>query len=494
MPGYAGYSSRIPDLIMEGGRAQANARLQQGATMGQLLQQLGQTASELPGQIRDAQQQDTESKAKQAAEKQVQLAHELAAKHRRPDGSTDFGVVTNELRKAGAHDVATEIEKQWRAQQKHDIDMKSGQSTIAKTDADIANMGADNARADAEAKEKAAAQHEAQQRIQGVKDVLSTHAGPDGTITDWSKAIDAVRGAGFDAEAKELATSWKTQTDATAAQAEEGRKASEKGRRDAAQLMSRYTTAADYAKKREGLSPDLQALFPEAPPKSRRDLVLIGLTPKEEVDAHADQQRIAATAANADKGRLVQITGPGGAAIWVREDEAVGKPAAQAARSVTGAERQALAFFNRAKDAITTITPLEVQVSKMGVGGQSRLEWAPNMLQSELGQQYRQAQRAFTEARLRKESGAAIPTDEYTNDAKTYFAQPGDTTDTIKQKASARAKVLEGLAYSAGKAYEEFYGEPLATPAKGGSPFGAPAGLTVTPPAGWTIKAPGGGE
>jgi hypothetical protein len=82
-------------------------------------------------------------------------------------------------------------------------------------------------------------------------------------------------------------------------------------------------------------------------------------------------------------------------------------------------------------------------------------------MQSDLGQQYRQAQRAFTEARLRKESGAAIPNTEFENDAKTYFAQPGDTPATITQKESARAKLLEGLGYSAGKAYEEFYGQPL---------------------------------
>lgn len=159
--------------------------------------------------------------------------------------------------------------------------------------------------------------------------------------------------------------------------------------------------------------------------------------------------------------RIVQIMGPNGTPIWVKESEAVGKPAAQAARAVTGAERQALAFFNRAKEAVDTVTPLEAEIAKMSLAGQTQLEFAPNFMQTQLGQSYRQAQRAFTEARLRKESGAAIPTSEYANDAKTYFAQPGDKALTIEQKRKARATVLDGLGYAAGKAYDEFYGQSL---------------------------------
>ena len=159
--------------------------------------------------------------------------------------------------------------------------------------------------------------------------------------------------------------------------------------------------------------------------------------------------------------RLVQVMGPEGTPIWVREADAVGKPAAQAARAVTGAERQSLAYFNRAKDASENIADLEPKIAKLGLTGQVGMHVLPNFLQSQDGQLYRQAQRSFTEARLRKESGAAIPSHEYENDAKTYFAQPGDSVETQKQKRAARDKVLEGLAYAAGKAYDEFYGEPL---------------------------------
>jgi hypothetical protein len=154
--------------------------------------------------------------------------------------------------------------------------------------------------------------------------------------------------------------------------------------------------------------------------------------------------------------RIVQVMGPDGVPVWAKESEAVGKPAAQAARAVTGAERQSLAYFNRAKEAVDTVTNLEGELGKMNVAGQTYALNAPNMINTQLGQSYRQAQRAFTEARLRKESGAAIPNTEFANDAKTYFAQPGDTAETLEQKRKARATVLEGLGYSAGKAYDEF--------------------------------------
>lgn len=170
---------------------------------------------------------------------------------------------------------------------------------------------------------------------------------------------------------------------------------------------------------------------------------------------------------------IVQVMGPNGVPIWVRKGDAVGQPAAQAPRAVTGQERQTLAFYNRAKDAVSTITDapdggdsMEQRIAGMSLISQERLQHAPNFLQSEEGQKYRQAQRAFTEARLRKESGAAIPTAEYENDARTYFAQPGDGKNIIEQKRKARQTVLDGLKFSAGKAYEEYYGEPNVSPAR----------------------------
>jgi hypothetical protein len=123
---------------------------------------------------------------------------------------------------------------------------------------------------------------------------------------------------------------------------------------------------------------------------------------------------------------------------------------------------------------VTTITSpigggesLENKIAKSGLVQQYRGQYAPNIVQSSEQQSYRQAQRAFTEARLRKESGAAIPQAEFDNDARTYFAQPGDSQQVIEQKQKARQTVLDGLKFSSGKAYEEFYGEAGTTPGGG---------------------------
>jgi len=173
---------------------------------------------------------------------------------------------------------------------------------------------------------------------------------------------------------------------------------------------------------------------------------------------------------------LVQVADDNGNPIWVRQSAAVGKAAAKAPKPPTGAEKTALGFYNRAKEAVETLTaPIAGGPSlEERVGGslisQARLKM-PNIVQSDEQQAYNQAQRAFTEARLRKESGAAIPESEFVNDRKTYFAQPGDSPATIKQKRIARQTLLDGLAYQAGKAYDEFYGEPRAL---GANPPGAP--------------------
>jgi len=161
-------------------------------------------------------------------------------------------------------------------------------------------------------------------------------------------------------------------------------------------------------------------------------------------------------------------------------------------RTATGIERQTLAFYNRAKEADTTIEPLEPTIAKMGLVGQGRLQMAPNFAQLQENQSYRQAQRAFTEARLRKESGAAIPPAEYENDSKTYFAQPGDGQKILEQKRKARQTVLDGLAFSSGKAYDEYYGEPRAGTKAPGGGSGAPPPGGGTGGGSVTVKTPDG--
>jgi hypothetical protein len=162
-------------------------------------------------------------------------------------------------------------------------------------------------------------------------------------------------------------------------------------------------------------------------------------------------------------------------------------------RPPTGAERQTLAFFNRALEGDKAAAKLEDAIASAGLGSQLQQQHAPNMLQTTEQQQYRQAQRAFTEARLRKESGAAINPSEYENDNKTYFAQPGDSPEVRKQKRTARQTLLKGLGNASGHALREFYGEDANLDALiGGEGAGKSGTVRARDPQGNLHEAPAG--
>ena len=129
-------------------------------------------------------------------------------------------------------------------------------------------------------------------------------------------------------------------------------------------------------------------------------------------------------------------------------------------KPATGAQNKVLGFFNRAKQASDDLEQVEDQIAAMGLLGQARDAMAPaDFLKSNVGRQYGQSQRAFTEARLRKDSGAAIPAEEFANDRRTYFVVPGDDAVTIENKRRARYALLASMGFESGPALAGFYGE-----------------------------------
>lgn len=186
--------------------------------------------------------------------------------------------------------------------------------------------------------------------------------------------------------------------------------------------------------------------------------------------------------------RLIQVIGPDGFPVWTTQEDAIGERSIVTGKAVTGQERQALSFYNRAKQAVETLETvddsgrtLEDRVSNVNIVKQGQSVYAPNVLKTPEQRAYVQAQRAFTEARLRKESGAAIPNSEYANDRVTYFRQPGDDPATIEQKRLARQQVLDGMRFASGRAYDEYYGSPQPPPT-GARPTTKPApGSTKKP-------------
>lgn len=146
---------------------------------------------------------------------------------------------------------------------------------------------------------------------------------------------------------------------------------------------------------------------------------------------------------------------------YVPRSQAIGKkvPVSSQNKASTGVEKNAMGFYIQAKDALTNIDRLEADIGNLGTFEQGKLKFAPNLAQSQTGQSYNQAQRTFTESRLRAVSGAAIQPFEYVNDGLMYFAQPGDTKETLQQKKVSRQAVMDGIKQKAGRAYSEYYGE-----------------------------------
>jgi len=122
-------------------------------------------------------------------------------------------------------------------------------------------------------------------------------------------------------------------------------------------------------------------------------------------------------------------------------------------------ERQSLIFFERMKDAVDIIEANRGVVMDEGLLNQALLNRNFALLQSPEQQLVAQAMRQFTEARLRKDSGAAIPPEEFTNDRRTYFPQVGEQSPVLARKGEARQNALISLRSASANAYWERFGE-----------------------------------
>ena len=128
-------------------------------------------------------------------------------------------------------------------------------------------------------------------------------------------------------------------------------------------------------------------------------------------------------------------------------------------KPATGTQAKSLGFFTRMDNANKDLESVEDEINKMGAMSVAWMNNMPNWLQGDAAQMYLQAQRAFTETRLRKDSGAAIPEYEFANDRLMAFAQPNDGKKVLEQKRRYRQNVMSGLAFEAGPALKEYYGD-----------------------------------
>jgi len=194
------------------------------------------------------------------------------------------------------------------------------------------------------------------------------------------------------------------------------------------------------------------------------------------------------SAATARAGQAIQLRGQDMTDTRARELNAITRDQ----KPPSEGERAAFGYYTRALDAHQALEGMEEKMASKSLAGQAAYSFLPNAMQSEENQLYKQAQRQFTEARLRKDSGAAIAASEYANDEKTYFPQPGDTPAVLQRKRQARTMVLRSLKDQSGKAYREDV--PGSGAAAGATPAAPAAAAPAAPAAGgFTAYAEGPG-
>lgn len=116
-------------------------------------------------------------------------------------------------------------------------------------------------------------------------------------------------------------------------------------------------------------------------------------------------------------------------------------------KDVTSGERAADTYYQRMTDVSQDIEAMEDQgynpsapdaiLSKMPGG---------NFLVGNDYQQYQAMANEWIRAKLRKESGAAIPPEEMRGEFQTYFFVPGDSPETIRRKRQLRTQAREAMA------------------------------------------------
>jgi hypothetical protein len=120
----------------------------------------------------------------------------------------------------------------------------------------------------------------------------------------------------------------------------------------------------------------------------------------------------------------------------------------------TEAQGKAGKFTTIANDAEKVIRTVEAQGKNVWGRLSDNLPMGGAYLQSPDYQKYKAAKEAFIGAHLRDVSGAAIGTPEYIRAEKTFFPQPGEGPEVIRQKAALRANLIETMRREAGPGYK----------------------------------------
>lgn len=245
--------------------------------------------------------------------------------------------------------------------------------------------------------------------------------------------------------------------------------------------------------------------------------------------ASYDLQKRAAARADEDKPLIKEVQNADGSTSFVRINPRTGElsPLGGAPQTAptnpfssggkfTGDQAKAAGFTDRmlqSEGLLSGVAPdsgigppspgLQAQGTSAVQTGLSKIPGAGNYLISEDRQKYDQAKRDFVNAQLRRESGAAISQGEFTSAEKQYFPSPGDSQETIRQKAANRRAAVEAMGREGGGGYKpKFvfdpsgavrpYGQQPAASAPDGRQAAISKAQYDTLPSGSTFMAPDG--
>lgn len=143
-------------------------------------------------------------------------------------------------------------------------------------------------------------------------------------------------------------------------------------------------------------------------------------------------------------------------------------------KPLTQDQANATMFLHRMQDADKIVTEKQNAGTSVPQSVRNSIPIIGNFLISEDRQQLEQAKKNWMTANLRKESGAAISTGEFTTADKQYFPQPGDDPQTIENKKMARQAAELGMKVAAGPGPDRLAREQKKTgldSGNGGSPW-----------------------
>jgi hypothetical protein len=182
----------------------------------------------------------------------------------------------------------------------------------------------------------------------------------------------------------------------------------------------------------------------------------------------------------------------------VRTDKATGQVLGKTligstTKPLTESQANAKMFSSRMATNNGTLLGIEAKGFDPTAFGTTVQSFLPNRFQSGDLQAYNAAKQNWIAAVLRKESGAAISSKEYSDANKQYFPQDGDSKAVVQQKQSLRQQVEQQMREASGP----HLGGPSAAPASAPAAPAASGVVDVTsaadaPPTAKFIRSPSG--